>query len=79
MQVITAFNSQAAQKSAGRLFSCCSILLHLNKLMRPISAFQQIEKMNASTDRKYFVEETDFYLALAYIKAGRDQLKRKSN
>jgi hypothetical protein len=68
--VITAFNANA-QKKQEDYFLAAQSYLHLDKPDEAISAFQQIEKMNASTDRKYFVEETDFYLALAYIKAGK--------
>ena len=68
--VITAFNAKA-QKEQEDYFIAAQSCLHLNKPEEAISAFQQIEKMNASTDHKSFVDETDFYLALAYIKAGR--------
>jgi hypothetical protein len=68
--VITAFNT-TAKKEQEDYFLAAQSYLHLNKPEKAIFAFQQIEKMNALTDRKYFVDETDFYLALAYIKAGR--------
>jgi tetratricopeptide (TPR) repeat protein len=68
--VLTAFNTNA-QKEQKDYFLAAQSYLHLNKPEEAISAFQQIEKMNASTDQKSFVDETDFYLALAYIKAGR--------
>ena len=68
--VLTAFNANS-QKEQKDYFLAAQSYLHLNKPEAAISAFQQIEKMNASTDQKSFVDETDFYLALAYIKAGR--------
>ncbi|HEX5151149.1 MAG TPA: hypothetical protein VFW07_06850 [Parafilimonas sp.] len=68
--VITAFNAKT-QKDQRDYFIAAQSYLHLDKPEEAISAFQQIEKLNAATDSKYFVDETDFYLALAYIKAGR--------
>ena len=68
--VITAFNA-SAQKVQKDYFLAAQSYLHLDKPEEAISTFRQIKKMNASTDHKSFVDETDFYLACAYIKAGR--------
>jgi len=35
-----------------------------------INAFKNVEQLNNNSPKKYFVQETDYYLALAYIKAG---------
>ena len=32
---------------------------------------RQVEKLNETDSEKYFDEETDYYLGIAYIKAGR--------
>ncbi len=77
--VIKAFNA-GAQREQKDYFLAAQSYLHLNKPEEAISAFQRIEKINASTGQKSFVEQTDFYLALAYIKAGRiDEAEEQLN
>jgi len=68
--VITTFNAKT-EKDQKDYFLAAQSYLHLDRPGEAIFALQQIEKMNASTDQKSFVDEVDFYLALAYIKTGR--------
>lgn len=68
--VVNAFKA-TNEKSQEDYFLAAQAYLQLNRTAEAINSFQQVEKMNAESNQQYFVEETDFYLALAYIKAGR--------
>jgi len=43
--------------------------LQTNNATAAINAFKNVEQLNNAAAEKYFVQETDYYLALAYIKA----------
>lgn len=47
-----------------------------NSAVNAIAFFLEVQKMNSENSEKYFVQETDYYLALAYIKAGKVDLAR---
>ena len=68
--VIQAFNEKEVKSQKG-YFLAAQSYLHVNNAKAAIAAFQQIEKLNKTSNTKYFVQETDYYLMLAYIKAGR--------
>ena len=57
-------------KSQKDYFLAAQSYLQLNDADAAINAFKQVEDINQKTNEKYFVYETDYYLALAYIKAG---------
>ncbi|CAN5816371.1 hypothetical protein BH10BAC2_BH10BAC2_26610 [soil metagenome] len=44
--------------------------LQMNDATAAIAAFKNVEQINSTATDKYFAQETDYYLALAYIKAG---------
>lgn len=68
-QAIVAFNSKP-NKSQEDYFIAAQSYLQTNNAPAAINAFKQVEQLNESSNEKYFVEETDYYLAFAYIKAG---------
>lgn len=44
--------------------------LQTDNAAKAIENFSTLQQLNSKSNDKYFVEETDYYLALAYIKAG---------
>ena len=74
--VINAF-TEMQQKNQKDYFLAAQSYLQLNNTNAAIDAFQQVEHINNSSTDKYFVQETDYYLLLAYIKAGKIDLAEK--
>lgn len=68
--VVNAFRITNEKKQED-YFLAAQAYLQLNKTAEAINSLQQVEKMNAESNQQYFIEETDYYLALAYIKAGK--------
>lgn len=58
------------QKTQKDYFLQAQAYLQTNDANAAISAFKNVEQLNSAATDKYFIEETDYYLALAYIKAG---------
>ncbi|MBV9961858.1 MAG: hypothetical protein JO072_06380 [Parafilimonas sp.] len=67
---ITAFEI-TSQKDQHDYFIAGQSYLQLNNAEKAIAAFEQVQNLNSTSTIKYFVEETDYYLALAFIKAGK--------
>lgn len=67
--VIAAVNGKQ-QKTQKDYFLAAQAYLQTNDAAAAISAFKNVEQLNSTSTDKYFAEETDYYLALAYIKAG---------
>ncbi len=67
---INAFEAKT-QKDQKDYFIAGQSYLQLNNADKAIAAFEQIQNLNSTSTTKYFVEETDYYLALAFIKAGK--------
>lgn len=67
--VIAAVNGKQ-QKTQKDYFLQAQAYLQTNDANAAISAFKNVEQLNSTATDKYFIEETDYYLALAYIKAG---------
>lgn len=67
--VIEAVNSKQ-QKAQRDYFLQGQAYLQTNDVTAAITAFKNVEQLNLTATGKYFIEETDYYLALAYIKAG---------
>ncbi len=67
--VVNTFN-QMAQKQQQDYFLAAQAYLRLNEANAAIDAFRQVEQLNHNSREKYFEQETDYYLALAYLKAG---------
>lgn len=44
--------------------------LKANNATAAINTFKALQQLNNTSDQKYYVQETDYYLALAYIKNG---------
>lgn len=61
---------EKSQKNQEDYFIAAQSYLHLNNTGKAIQAFSEVKKLNDASAQKYFVDETDYYLALAYIKAG---------
>ena len=57
--------SQSNQKD---YFLAAQSYLKLNNTNKAIEFFEKIESINDTASQKYFADETDYYLALAYIK-----------
>lgn len=69
-QVIEYFNS-LSQKGVRDYFLTAMSYLHIEKFNEAIGLFQYIvDKNNNTAGEKYFEQETDFYLSLAYLKTG---------
>ncbi len=66
---IEAFNAKQ-HKIQQDYFLAAQCYLQLNNAGKAIEAFQDVENLNNVNAQKSFVQETDYYLALAYIKAG---------
>lgn len=69
-EVINAFEGNQ-QRNQKEYFITAQSFLHLDKADKAISAFEEVKILNDRSDEKYFADETDYYLALAYIKSGR--------
>jgi tetratricopeptide (TPR) repeat protein len=67
--VINAFNALQS-KDQKAYFLAGQAFLQLDNPKAAIGAFKQVENINNNSTDKYFEQETDYYLALAYIKAG---------
>jgi len=67
--VVNAFE-QIPQKSQEDYFIAGQSYLSLDNTDKAIKCFLDVKKINNSSAQKYFVDETDYYLALAYLKAG---------
>lgn len=61
---------QAAAKTQHDYFIAGLSYLETNNAAEAIQAFTSLQRLNNSSAEKYFVQETEFYLALAYIKNG---------
>jgi len=68
--VIDAFDAKQS-KNQKDYFLTGQAYLQLNDADAAISAFKQVEDINNKSTEKYFEQETDYYLMLAYIKAGK--------
>jgi hypothetical protein len=78
--VIDAVNRKP-QKTQEDFFLKGQSYLQKNNAIAAIAAFKVIEELNFTSKEKYFEQETDYYLLLAYLKANeidaaRDKLKR---
>jgi tetratricopeptide (TPR) repeat protein len=58
------------QKNQQDYFIAAQSYLHLDNTQKAIQSFLEVKKLNDASAQKYFVDETDYYLALAYIKTG---------
>ena len=67
--VITAFNLLPA-KSTKDYFIAGLAFLQMNDAKSAVTSFQEIEKLNSTNERKQYIQETDYYLLLSYLKAG---------
>jgi len=67
--VIAAVNGKQ-QKTQKDYFLAAQAYLQTNDATAAIAAFKNVEQLNSTATDKYFAQETDYYLALAYIKAG---------
>lgn len=61
---------QKKDKNQKDYFLAAQSYLQLNNANAAIDAFKQVENLNKKTNERYYVEETDYYMVLAYIKAG---------
>ncbi len=61
-------------KTQQAYFLAAQSYLQLNKTTDAINAFKAVETVNANSSVKYYEQETDYYLMLAYIKNGEIQL-----
>ncbi len=68
--VINLFNA-TQNKSQRDYFIAAQAYLQLGNATAAIDAFRQVENMNSRSSDQYFVQETDYYLLLAYIKANK--------
>jgi len=59
-----------SNKNQQDYFIIAQAYLHLNNSQAAISNFKQLENLNNNSAEKYFAQETDYYLMLAYIKNG---------
>lgn len=67
--VINSFNT-IRSKTQKDYFLAGLSYLQLNDAKDAVQALEQVEVLNASADKKGYVQQTDYYLMLAYIKAG---------
>ncbi|MDN5211344.1 tetratricopeptide repeat protein [Fulvivirgaceae bacterium BMA12] len=69
-QVIQHFNT-SEQKSSRDYFLSAMSYLYTEEFDKAVTLFQTlVDKNNNTQGEKYFEQETDFYLALAYLKVG---------
>ena len=62
--------SAIQNKTQQDYFIAAQSYLQLNKTTDAINAFKAMEDLNNNSSQKYFEQETDYYLMLAYIKNG---------
>jgi len=74
--VIAAVSAKQSKTQEDYFLAAQSALM-LNNANAAIEDFQKIELLNNNSSDKYFAEETDYYLALAYIKANRIEEAKK--
>ncbi len=74
--VIESFNRKA-EKDQKNYFLAGQSYLHLNDATHAITAFQNVEAINSKSTEKYFAQETDYYLALAYLNANQIEAAEK--
>jgi tetratricopeptide (TPR) repeat protein len=74
--IINAFDGRGS-KNQKDYFLAAQAYLQLNNADAAINAFQQVEHLNNKSAEKYFAQETDYYLMLAYIKAGKIEAAEK--
>jgi tetratricopeptide (TPR) repeat protein len=67
--VIDAFKSMQ-KKIPESYFLAGLSYLEIGDANHAIETFRKLQRLNSSSNEKYFGEETDYYLALAYIKNG---------
>ena len=67
--VIKSFNS-TQNKTQEDYFITAQSYLQLNNAAAAIDAFKQVENLNNNSTEKYFQQETDYYLMMAYVKNG---------
>ena len=67
--VVQYFNTVPIKKQSD-YFIAAQAYLHLNDNKAAIDNFRQVENLNNNSAEKYFVQETDYYLLLSYIKNG---------
>lgn len=78
-EVIQSFDTLSIKKPQD-YFIVAQAYLHLNNTEDAIDNFRQLENLNNVNSEKYFVEETDYYLMLAYIKNGNiNEAEKKLN
>lgn len=68
-EVVRYFES-LPNKSQQDYFIVAQAYLHLNNSKAAINNFKQVQNLNNNSTGKYFVQETDYFLLLAYIKSG---------
>ncbi|QEC68431.1 hypothetical protein FRZ67_14370 [Panacibacter ginsenosidivorans] len=66
---VIATASSKPVKTQKDYFLTAQSYLQTNNASAAINAFKNVEQLNNTSAEKYFVQETDYYLALAYIKA----------
>ena len=66
--VISATNKTTA-KDQKTYFLQALAYLQTNNTANAINAFKNVEQLNSNSSEKYFAQETDYYLMLAYLKA----------
>ncbi len=64
------------QKNQQDYFLVAQSYLQLNQPTEAINNFKAIEELNNKSTSKYFAEETDYYLTMAYIKIGNIDLAK---
>ncbi len=74
--VISSFN-KIEPKNQEAYFLLGQSYLQTNNADEAINAFKQVEKLNENSDEKYFLQETDYYLMLAYIKNSKIELAQQ--
>ncbi len=67
--VLEAFNS-TAEKTQKNYFLAALANLQMGNSKAAVDEFRSLQQINANAVQKYFVQETEYYLALAYIKSG---------
>ena len=65
------------QKNQQDYFLAAQSYLQLNQPAEAIINFKAVEDLNNNNTSKYFAEETDYYLMMAYIKAGNIELAKE--
>jgi tetratricopeptide (TPR) repeat protein len=74
--VIKTFESKQ-EKTPKDYFLAALAYLETGEAKHALETFQKLQQLNNSSTEKYFNEETDYYVALAYIKDGNIQEAQK--